>query len=237
MSDRLAWLEQWCPECHAAPGARCTRWRSGRGGRSRAVVVPHIHVARGWFERSCPTCKAAAGEPLRDADGPEGLARPRGPTAARPLRAGLASGGLGRAQPPGCDRRHRSVLGPCWRRWAHGHDPAAQARRRQVGRDRAVDVSRRALSRARSARLGSLRDLRRASARRRRGHLVERGQVRPHPRQAWRAHVRGARRVNGPCSPRDRLTVPRQTGLARGPPAADVLGNEKDRVAARSSRT
>jgi hypothetical protein len=62
MSDRLAWLEQWCPECHAAPGARCTRWRSGRGGRSRAVVVPHIHVARGWFERSCPTCKAAAGE-------------------------------------------------------------------------------------------------------------------------------------------------------------------------------
>ena len=61
MSDRLAWLEQWCPECHAAPGARCTRWRFGRG-RSRAVVVPRIHVARGWFERSCPTCKAAAGE-------------------------------------------------------------------------------------------------------------------------------------------------------------------------------
>jgi hypothetical protein len=61
MSDRLAWLEQWCPECHAAPGARCRCWRWGRGGRGRAVMIPHLH-ARGWFERWCLTCKAPAGE-------------------------------------------------------------------------------------------------------------------------------------------------------------------------------
>jgi hypothetical protein len=63
MSDRSAWLDQWCPECHAAPGARCGRWPWGRRGtRGRAVPIAHLHVARGWLERPCPTCKALAGE-------------------------------------------------------------------------------------------------------------------------------------------------------------------------------
>jgi len=59
MSDRAAWLEQWCPGCRAAPGARCRRWRwaSGRGN-----PAAQLHVARGWPERSCPKCKAQSGE-------------------------------------------------------------------------------------------------------------------------------------------------------------------------------
>jgi hypothetical protein len=62
MSDRSVWLDQWCPECWAAPGARCQRWRYGRASRGRSASVPYLHVARGWFERSCPTCKASPGE-------------------------------------------------------------------------------------------------------------------------------------------------------------------------------
>jgi hypothetical protein len=61
MSDRLAWLARWCPECRAAPGSRCGRWRRGRGSRSRFEPLRHLHVARGWLERSCPTCKAEPG--------------------------------------------------------------------------------------------------------------------------------------------------------------------------------
>lgn len=58
LGDRLAWLEQWCPECRATPGARCSHWRWGRGARGRAAPLAHLHVARGWLERPCPTCKA-----------------------------------------------------------------------------------------------------------------------------------------------------------------------------------
>ena len=62
MSDRSAWLDQWCPECRAAPGSRCHQWRWGRGLRERQVALPRLHAARGWLERPCPTCKAGAGE-------------------------------------------------------------------------------------------------------------------------------------------------------------------------------
>lgn len=57
MTARLAWLEQWCPYCHAAPGGRClqSRWDLGRPARC-------LHVARGWLERPCSRCKAPAGE-------------------------------------------------------------------------------------------------------------------------------------------------------------------------------
>ena len=41
MSDRTVWLDQWCPECGAAPGARCSRWsRARRVGGARVAVVP-----------------------------------------------------------------------------------------------------------------------------------------------------------------------------------------------------
>jgi hypothetical protein len=74
LSDRAAWLTQWCPECRAAPGARCGRWRWGRSGRARVEPLAHLHVARGWLERSCPTCKAEPGE---------GCSTPTGRAAAR----------------------------------------------------------------------------------------------------------------------------------------------------------
>jgi hypothetical protein len=59
MSDRAAWLEKWCPTCHATPGPRCrrSRWAGGRGN-----AAAQLHVARGWLERLCPTCKAPPGE-------------------------------------------------------------------------------------------------------------------------------------------------------------------------------
>jgi hypothetical protein len=59
VSERSTWLPQWCPACHAAPGARCrrSRWTIGRGN-----AAAQLHVARGWLERSCPTCKAPPGE-------------------------------------------------------------------------------------------------------------------------------------------------------------------------------
>ena len=62
MSDRLAWLGQWCPDCQAAPGARCCRWNLGVRGRDRSVPLPRLHVARGWLERRCPTCRVEPGE-------------------------------------------------------------------------------------------------------------------------------------------------------------------------------
>ena len=70
MSDRLAWLEEWCPECRMAPGARCAhRWgRLSGAGRPRPVP---LHAARGWRGRRCPTCKADPGESCRTPTGRE----------------------------------------------------------------------------------------------------------------------------------------------------------------------
>jgi hypothetical protein len=63
VSGRAVWLEQWSPECGAAPGARCSRSSRGRRiGGGWVVPAAYLHVARGWLERPCPTCKANAGE-------------------------------------------------------------------------------------------------------------------------------------------------------------------------------
>ena len=43
--------------------------------------------------------------------------------------------------------------------------------------------------------------------------------------------------MSDPCARLWRLMGRFQGGFARGPPLGGVLGNEKDRVAARSSRT
>lgn len=95
MSDRSAGLEQWCPTCHSAPGARCRRWRwrwRWASGRGNAAV--QLHVARGWLERSCPTCKAATGEHCSTqlADRPRGSTRAARP----PLRSATATNGAAR---------------------------------------------------------------------------------------------------------------------------------------------
>ncbi len=69
MSDYAPWLEDWCPECSAAPGARCKRTRWSRAGKVRDAPVARLHAARGWRERRCPTCGAAPGEPCRTPSG------------------------------------------------------------------------------------------------------------------------------------------------------------------------
>jgi hypothetical protein len=66
MSGRALWLEEWCPTCRAAPGAR------GRAHYLSKTRPPTpLHVARGWRARSCPTCKALPGEPCRTPSGRE----------------------------------------------------------------------------------------------------------------------------------------------------------------------
>ena len=63
MSSRRAWLDESCPTCGAAVGARCCDWRWGpRARAARSTPLPRLHIARGWLGRSCPTCKAAPGE-------------------------------------------------------------------------------------------------------------------------------------------------------------------------------
>ena len=66
MSDRALWLEEWCPTCHVAPGARCRTpflWKTRTPTR--------LHIARGWRARACPKCKARTGEPCRTPSGRE----------------------------------------------------------------------------------------------------------------------------------------------------------------------
>ena len=70
MSDRQTWLEEWCPQCHAAPGRRCgeRRFRADRS-TGQFLPSPRLHVARGWIERRCPTCKSFPGEACRAPSG------------------------------------------------------------------------------------------------------------------------------------------------------------------------
>lgn len=72
VSDRRAWLGQWCPTCEAAAGLRC---REGRYSRKHQSPARSLHVARGWRERSCPSCGVWPGDPChtpsgREASGP-----------------------------------------------------------------------------------------------------------------------------------------------------------------------
>lgn len=66
MSDRAAWLEEWCPSCRAAPGTRC---RLSRYWTRRSDPSAHLHYARGWRRRPCPKCKAQPGETCRTPSG------------------------------------------------------------------------------------------------------------------------------------------------------------------------
>jgi len=78
MSDRAAWLEEWCPCCREEPGARC------RTPLLRKTRPPErLHCARGWRMRQCPTCKVPPQEPCRTPSGREAS----GPHTAR-LRPG-----------------------------------------------------------------------------------------------------------------------------------------------------
>ena len=164
MSDRLAWLEQWCPECHAAPGARCTRWRSGRGaaaGRSWSHISTSLAAGSSVRVRRARQGRRA----LRDADRPGGFARPRGATAAGAVRAGRGGRRSGRSWSAGV---RPSPIVPFSGRAGVGRRTDTITLLRPEGEE-LVEVerwtgSRRALSRARGARLGSLRHLRRASA-------------------------------------------------------------------------
>jgi len=67
VSDRCAWLDQWCPGCGVAPGARCREGWYGSG--KRRSQVQGLHIARGWRERACPTCKALPDDPCRTPSG------------------------------------------------------------------------------------------------------------------------------------------------------------------------
>jgi hypothetical protein len=66
VSDRALWLEEWCPTCRVAPGARC---RTPFLCKTRTPT--RLHIARGWRARPCPTCKAPAAEPCQTPSGRE----------------------------------------------------------------------------------------------------------------------------------------------------------------------
>ncbi len=70
VSDRCAWLTEWCPECRAAPGTRC-RDRHRYSYSARCGPAAYLHVARGWRARRCPTCKALSGDPCHTPSGRE----------------------------------------------------------------------------------------------------------------------------------------------------------------------
>ncbi len=85
MSCRRAWLEEPCPQCGAAVGARCCAWRlSPRRRTERSTPLRSLHIARGWRGRGCPTCKAPPGV---------GCTSPSGRTASR-----IHAARLGRAR-------------------------------------------------------------------------------------------------------------------------------------------
>ncbi len=67
MSDRRAWLAEWCPECRAAPGRRCRR----RARSTDPRPATRLHVPRGWRARPCPTCGVTAGDACRTPSGRE----------------------------------------------------------------------------------------------------------------------------------------------------------------------
>jgi hypothetical protein len=69
LSDRRAWLDEWCPHCWAAPGSRCRQDRYS--SRKRPSPAACLHVARGWRARRCPTCKALPGDPCHTPSGRE----------------------------------------------------------------------------------------------------------------------------------------------------------------------
>src|ERR1019366_6521535 len=81
VSDRRAWLDEWCPYCSAAPASRCRQHRYS--ARRRLSPALTMHAARGWRERACPSCRALAGEPCHT---------PSGREAARPHEARLRPG-------------------------------------------------------------------------------------------------------------------------------------------------
>ena len=79
MSDHVKWLDEWCPECRAAPGTRCAKHRLTQ----RKAPALQLHFARGWRCRSCPTCPALPDEMCRTLSGRDAA----GPHTAR-LRRG-----------------------------------------------------------------------------------------------------------------------------------------------------
>ncbi len=85
MSDRALWLDEWCPTCRAAPGARCRVHYL----RKKRPPTP-LHVARGWRARSCPTCKAHPDDRCRTPSGRESSRIHQ--TRLRPGRSELLSG-------------------------------------------------------------------------------------------------------------------------------------------------
>jgi hypothetical protein len=64
VSDHSLWLQEWCPTCRAAPGARCRL-----PSFSRTSQPTPLHFARGWRARVCPTCKAFPGDSCRTPSG------------------------------------------------------------------------------------------------------------------------------------------------------------------------
>jgi hypothetical protein len=164
VSDRRAWLEEWCPTCWAAPGARCKRTTWSRSGKRRDAPLGFMHCARGWRQRACPTCRAHPEEPCRT---------PTGREASRPHAARLRPGPRELLRPRDVweklERRGATVAvvdfsGRAGLGGQTGRIASLLRRWRPADRCRAVERRpRRAGPRPRGARVGALRHVRRAA--------------------------------------------------------------------------
>ena len=66
MSDRSAWLNQWCPECGASPGSRCQR--TTINGTQHDIGLDGLHATRAKrhdhrHDRGPPVVEGPGAEP------------------------------------------------------------------------------------------------------------------------------------------------------------------------------
>ena len=223
MSDRALWLDEWCPTCRAAPGARC---RVHYLSKTRPPTP--LHVARGWRGRSCPTCKALPGERCSNPSGREASRIHQ--ARLRPGRRELLSGESvwQELEARGATIATVPFSGRAGRGGRTDRIVLSRARSRRAGRRRAVDRTRRALLRARGADLGSVRVVCRSAADRRDRHLDGGRPPRRDRRTTRRQALRGAR-VSGL-----EVVPPRRTRLWIGARTTN-LTDAKDRAGTRSS--
>ena len=241
MSDRAPWLQQWCPERHAASGHLCTlTYGTTQRSQRRAAPSTQLEVARGWFERPYerpyPTCKAAVGERC---------SIPTGGDASRMRTVRLRPGRFEVFwRPKVCEELERRGVTAAVVRFLGGGDRGARTEWIKLLRlegEEVVQVERwtggdelcYALEAPAWDRFGLFAGRPLVS-----GEMTRSAEDRTARDRgsAWRPELRGARGVSAPSDRPASVMFAFPRRRARGPPAQPRLRSAKDRAATRSSR-